>query len=160
MKPQGPVRNATRRENDRGLDFDVLPTLVGYHLRQAQISVFNDFVRSMNKEQISPGQFGVLTLIGSNPGLSQSALARAVGIERSTMVAVIDALEVRGLVARQPSPVDRRSYALILSGTGEKLLQTLRPLVLGHDGRMTENLTAQERDALIHLLSKLKTSSG
>jgi len=160
VKSQRPVRNATRHESDRGLDFDILPTLVGYHLRQAQISVFNDFVRSMNKEQISPGQFGVLTLIGSNPGLSQSALARAVGIERSTMVAVIDALEVRGLVERQPSPVDRRSYALILSSKGEKLLQTLRPLVLGHDGRMTENLTAQERDALIHLLSKLKTSSG
>ena len=75
------------------------------------------------------------------------------------MVAVIDALEVRGLVEQQSSPVDRRSYALTLIGRGEKLLQTLPP-VLGHDERMTENLTAQDCEALLHLFSKLRTSSG
>ena len=160
MKPRGASSIATVRESDNGLDFGILPSLVGYHLRQAQIRVFNDFALSMNKEKISPGQFGVLTLIGLNPGLSQSALARAVGIERSTMVAVIDTLELRGFVERQSSPVDRRSYALILSGKGERMLHTLYPIVLGHDDRMTDNLTAQERQALINLLRKLKTSSG
>jgi len=160
MKPRGSARNVIRLGNDGGLDFGILPTLVGYHLRQAQISVFQDFAQSMAKKNISPGQFGVLTLIGSNPGRSQSALARAIGIERSTMVAVIDALELRGLVERQPSRVDRRSYALILSSKGDKLLQTLRPLVLSHDDRITENLTTRERDVIIDLLSKLITSPG
>ena len=114
----------------------------------------------MTKEKISPGQFGVLTLIGSNLGLSQSALSRAVGIERSTMVAVVNTLVVWGLVERQPSRVDKRSHALILSNKGEKLLQTLRSLVYGHNDGITENLTAQERDALIHLLSKLRNASA
>ena len=66
---------------------------MGYHLRRAQISFFNDFENSMGGVQITPGQFGVITLIAANPGLTQSALARAVGIERSTMIAVIDVLE-------------------------------------------------------------------
>ena len=66
---------------------------MGYHLRRAQISFFNEFENSMVGFQITPGQFGVITLIALNPGLTQLALARAVGIERSTMVAVIDVLE-------------------------------------------------------------------
>ena len=66
---------------------------MGYHLRRAQISFFNDFENSMDGVQITPGQFGVITLITVNSGLTQSALACAVGIERSTMVAVIDVLE-------------------------------------------------------------------
>ena len=66
---------------------------MGYHLRHAQINFFNDFENSMGGVQITLGQFGVITLIAANPGLTQSALARAVGIERSTMVAVIDVLE-------------------------------------------------------------------
>ena len=40
MKPQGSKRNAIKRGNDSGLDFGVLQSLVGYHLKQAQISVF------------------------------------------------------------------------------------------------------------------------
>lgn len=95
------------RENksDAEIDFDILPSLLGYRLRRAQITVFNDFVKTMSEVQITPGQFGVALLIHSNPGLTQSALARAVGIERSTMVAVIDALESRGLVERRKSVV-------------------------------------------------------
>lgn len=143
--------------DDKGaeIDFDVLPSLLGYHLRRAQITVFNDFVKTMSAVQITPGQFGVALLIHSNPGLTQSALARAVGIERSTMVAVIDVLESRGLVERRPSPVDRRSYALVLSAQGGELVEKLRPMVEGHEDRIAANLTSDERAQLISLLAKI-----
>ncbi|MBT4941193.1 MAG: MarR family transcriptional regulator, partial [Rhodospirillaceae bacterium] len=113
------LENGTQADSGPGeINFDILPTLIGYHLRRAQITDFNGFLKSTSKLQITPGQFGVALIISANPGLTQSALARAVGIERSTMVAVIDALESRGLVERRPSPVDRRSYALVLSDQG------------------------------------------
>ncbi len=148
------------KDKNGNLDYDILPTLIGYHLRRAQIGVFNDFVRTMSREYVSPGQFGVLTLIGANPGLSQSALARAVGIERSTMVAVIDTLEARGFVERQPSPVDRRSYALMLSENGGTLLEKLKPQVYGHEDAVAKDLSLEEREELIRLLSKLGGVSG
>ncbi len=137
------------------VDFDDLPSLVGYHLRRAQVAVFNDFVGTMGEVQITPGQYGVLTLIGANPGLSQSALARAVGIERSTMVAVIGGLEARKLVERKPSPVDKRSYALVLTGDGKKLLAQLKGMVRTHEEKMLSGLNDAERDQLIDLLSGL-----
>lgn len=137
------------------LDHDILPELIGYHLRRAQLTVFNDFVGTMANQQITPGQFGVLALISANPGLSQSALARAVGIERSTMVAVIDALQGRDLVERRPSPVDRRSYALVLSAAGKALLAVLKPLVAEHEDRISDGLTNDEKQILLRLLKKL-----
>jgi len=137
------------------IEYDLLPSLIGYHLRRAQIAVFNDFAREMADVQITPGQFGVIVLIGANGGLTQSALARAVGIERSTMVAVIDTLESRGIVERRPSPVDRRSYALALSDDGSKLLDRLKPMVRAHEARIAGELSGAEKQSLLDLLKRL-----
>lgn len=142
---------------DAVLNFGLLPELIGYHLRRAQVAVFADFAKTMADAQVTPGQFGVISLIGANPGLTQSALARAVGIERSTMVAVIDALQGRGLVERRPSPVDRRSYALALSAEGEALLEKLKPMVRAHERKLARNLSADDRTKLIELLSRIRT---
>ena len=151
-----PLENRSQANGSEAeIDFDILPTLIGYHLRRAQITVFNDFVKMMSEVQITPGQFGVALLINTNPGLTQSALARTVGIERSTMVAVIDALETRGLVERRPSPVDRRSYALVLSEQGNDMIERLRPMVAAHEDRIAKNLSADERAQLIILLAKI-----
>ena len=137
------------------VDYDILPQLVGYHLRRAQGVVFDDFLRTMAAHRITPGQFGVLTLIAANPGLSQSALARAIGVERSTMVEVIDRLQARGLVERRPSAADRRSYALGLGAAGRRLLARLKPMVRHHERRVTKRLDDAEVATLIGLLRRL-----
>jgi DNA-binding MarR family transcriptional regulator len=155
-------KSTARQHSDKNaddIDFGVLPDLLGYHLRRAQIVMFNDFVKAMADVQITPGQFGVIAIINSNPGLTQSALARAVGIERSTMVAVIDALENRGLVERRPSPNDRRSYALVLSDKGAKLHQDLEPLIDQHEQRLSDDFSEEEKNQLIDLLSRIANGS-
>ena len=141
--------------DDRQLNLDLLPTLIGYNLRRAQISVFSDFEKTMKNVGITPGQFGVITLISANTGITQSALARAVGIERSTMVAVIDALEERNLLERHPSPIDRRSNALVLSSKGADLFKILKPMVLDHEERIAVDISSEEKTQLLQLLSKL-----
>ena len=62
---------ADRTSTRRGL----LPTLLGYQLRRAQIAVFQDFARAMADFDITPGRFGVLEVIAANSGLSQSEAA-------------------------------------------------------------------------------------
>ncbi len=86
--PDGKPEGRARPDLDRG----ILPGLVGFHLRQAQIAVFRDFTATMGELEITPGLFAVLVLIESNPGLKQTELARAVHLDRST----------RRLGARQP----------------------------------------------------------
>ena len=148
-------KGGAKPASPESIDYDLLPGLVGYHLRRAQAVVFDDFMGAMDEYDVTPGQFGVLTLIGANPRLSQSALARAIGVERSTMVEVIDKLEQRGLVERQPSSADRRSYALMLSDPGGELLTRLRSVVRSHERRIAKGLDGDEKATLIALLRRL-----
>jgi DNA-binding MarR family transcriptional regulator len=133
----------------------MLTELVGYHLRRAQGIVFDDFMRMMAGDGVTPGQFGVLTLIGSNPGASQSTIAKAIGVERSTMVAVIDGLQARGLVDRRVSETDKRSYALMLTAEGAALTTRVRKRVRTHERRIAAGLSEDEKQTLIDLLRRI-----
>ena len=95
------AQNSVDPDKD-SFDYDLLPGLIGYNLRRAQTAVFQDFSESLKACDITPGQFGVLILIQANSGLNQTRLGNALGIDRSTVVAVIDRLEGRGLVLRGP----------------------------------------------------------
>lgn len=149
------TRKVTGKGTRAAVNHGPLAGLIGYHLRRAQAVVFDDFMRTMASLRITPGQFGVLAMIEANPGISQSALARALGIERSTMVAVIDELEVRGLAERRAARHDRRSHALGLTAAGEAMLGTLKPKVRQHEQRIAGDLTRAERQRLIVLLRRI-----
>ncbi len=136
-------------------DYGLLTELVGYRLRRAQAAVFSHFLRRIGAEGVTPGQFGVLVLIDANAGLSQSALAKALGIKRSTMVAVIDRLEQLGWVERMASETDRRSYALALTKAGADMLSQVTPLVRDHEQHINAELNQQEKATLIELLGRV-----
>src|SRR6202008_1049854 len=91
---------------------------VGYLLRRAQMVAYADFISELTKLNLSPGQFGVLTVIEANPGLRQSEVCRALGIQKTNFVAVVNAFERRGIVVRRETTADRRSYALHLTAEG------------------------------------------
>jgi DNA-binding MarR family transcriptional regulator len=133
----------------------MLTNLLGYHLRRAQIVVFQHFSETMGAADITPGQFGVLTVIDKNPGLSQTQLGQALGIDRSTVVAVIDRLESRGLVIRASAPGDRRSHALKLSEAGGRLLRRLEEMVRVHERHIARHLSAEDQALLITLLDRI-----
>jgi DNA-binding MarR family transcriptional regulator len=139
----------------KDIEHGILTGLVGFHLRQAQIAVFRDFAVTMGPLDISPGLFAVLVLIDGNSGLKQSELAKAVHLDRSTVVSVIDNLERRGLVERHAVANDRRSNALRLTGAGAALLRKLKVLVAKHERRLARDLDADERAALVALLQRI-----
>lgn len=144
-----------KNNSPNSLSFEPLDKLIGYHLRRAQSAVFSDFRLAMSDDQITPGQYGVLSLIEANKGLNQTTLSKAIGIERSTMVAVIDLLEKRNLVARHKSPTDKRSYALDLTNAGKKLLKKVTDKVDRHEKNISTNLTETETKTLISLLKRV-----
>lgn len=138
-----------------GVDFDILPTLLGYRLRRAQIRIVNSFAEHLKTLGLTPSQFAVLILINANPGLSQSALAELVGSNRSLMVRMIDNLEKLGLVDRKPVPTDRRSYALEITRGGASMVERLKQDVASHEATVSSGLTREEFDTLLALLGKI-----
>ncbi len=143
------------RRRAGGMDQGLLSELIGYNLRRAQVSLFQGLQTVLAQFDVTPGQFGVLYLIHRNPGASQSDLGAALGIDRSSMVAVIDRLEKRGLVVRAPSPEDRRSYALQLSANGEEVVRRMVPLVEQHDRAIARLLSDAEQAELLGLLRRI-----
>ena len=130
----------------------ILPALLGYRLRLAHRRVFSDFARSV--AELSPGRVGILLLLEANPGVTQSRLALAVALDRSTMVGVIHALEARGLVERRRG-ADRRTNGLWLTRAGRSLAARLKRRIEAHEARVAARLTPSERAQLMALLEKL-----
>ncbi|MEQ9449742.1 MAG: MarR family transcriptional regulator [Rhodospirillaceae bacterium] len=151
--PATPAGRAAPRGD--GIDMGMLPGLVGFNLRCAQLAVFQHFGATVGAENVSPPQFGTLLLIEANPGISQSAVAEALRFDRSTLVQIIDRLEGRDFVARRASPQDRRSHALELTETGAEFLAKLKVLALDHENDAAAALTDAERAQLIALLQKI-----
>ncbi len=143
------------------LDRGVLPTLLGYVLRRAQSAVFTDFAATFQAAGVAltPGEFGLLVLVARNTGLSQMALARALGIDRSTLVPILDRLQARGLLVRRRSPTDGRTHALELTHAGTKALARFTALVRAHEKRIASRLSTAETQTLIGLLEKVRAGA-
>jgi DNA-binding MarR family transcriptional regulator len=130
----------------------LLAGLLGYRLRLAQQAVFRDFARAI--PEASPGRAGILLLIEANPGVTQSRLAQAVGLDRSTLVGVLHVLEARALVERRRGE-DRRTNGLWLTRAGQALVASLKRRIRTHERRVAARLSAAERAQLLALLEKL-----
>ncbi len=146
---------AQRPDSGDGLDHGILPDLIGYQLRLAQVALFRDFERTVGDLGISPGRVGVLVLVDANPGLTQSRLAKAVGLDRSTLVPVLDDLERRGLLERRQG-TDRRTNGLWLTPPGKKFLARIKRRIVAHERRIVGDMSAKEREQLVSLLARLR----
>ena len=135
-----------------GLKTGILPGLLGYRLRLAQQALFRDFAATV--ADLPPGRVGILLLIEANPGVTQSRLAGAVALDRSTMVGVLHALEARGFVERRRGE-DRRTNGLWLTAEGRRRVSALKRRIRQHERRVAARLSPAEREQLIALLGKL-----
>jgi DNA-binding MarR family transcriptional regulator len=115
-------------------------------------AAFHEATRGMN---LTPPRFTALVIIGSNPGMSQSALGNVLGIARSGAMLLTDWFEGQGLVERRRRPDDGRAWGLHLTAEGERLARELQARVLDLDLKRTRRLTPRERRELLRLLEKL-----
>jgi len=138
---------------DREIGLDALAGHAGYAVRRFQIWIFQDFIRTLAAVDIRPTQYSVLTVIGANPGLSQMALAKRLGIERARVVHLLDSLEHRGLVNRVRSVSDRRSHALHLTARGRTSLTQFKRLAAEHERHVAEKIGSENRERLLQILS-------
>ena len=132
-----------------------LYTRPGFLLRRAhQISaaVFEHECRDVG---LTPAQFGVLTVLSARPGVGQTSLARALGFDKVTALRVLRGLEGRGLVARAPSPDNKRNISASLTAAGAALLaQAERPAEQAYQ-RLLAPLDGEQQAQLLHLLQQL-----
>src|SRR6185437_5050258 len=95
---------------------------VAFLLSQVGARSAQEFGRLLERLKLSPADAGILRMLCQSPGISQQQLAETLGMHASRLVAIIDMLESRKLVARAPNPDDRRLYSLHLTAGGTETL--------------------------------------
>jgi DNA-binding MarR family transcriptional regulator len=122
--------------------------------------IARNFASALEPLDLRPQHFGVLTLINANPGSAQKELVERSMIDASTMVALIDELEHRGLAERRPHPADRRKRAVYLTPKGRRTLERARAVAIGTARTIFAPLDERELAALTKLLRKLAGVEG
>ena len=140
---------------ERGPIPEELGVFPGYLLARLGDASRRRFALALEPEGLHPRHFGVMTMVAAQPGMSQQQLHEKTGIDPSSMVAVIDDLQARGLAERRPDPDDRRARTIFLTEQGEQTLKRLRGLAASQQREFFAALTAQERRELHVLLRKL-----
>ncbi|GGL61632.1 MarR family winged helix-turn-helix transcriptional regulator [Wenxinia marina] len=128
---------------------------VGYRLRLAQILSYRSFEDRVTGYGAAPRYLGLLALIDGNPGESQSRLAEAVGLQRSSLVTILDRLEADGILAREAVEGDRRSKAVTLTDRGRQVTAELRALAAESEARALDGLDAATRATLVAALDRI-----
>ncbi len=138
-----------------GVRYGPLTGYVGYALRRAQLATVTRFVGALKELDLRPTQFAVLTVIKENPGVRQTEVCTALGIQKANFVPLLNELQRRGLALRKVGVADRRSSALHLTVQGEALLQHARELHDSYEAGLEARLGSRGRDQLLGLLSRL-----
>lgn len=133
-----------------------LEQFVGYNLKRAYVIVQADFRNALGQDSLAPRVFSALSLVVQFPHISQSKLARRLGIERSGLVAIVDELEGLGYLSRATVPGDRRVQALVPTAKGRTAYTEALATVRAHEKALLADLSAQEQRTLISLLRRIR----
>ena len=121
-------------------------------LHQIHLSLFAAECASF---QTTPVQYSILTVVNAQPGLEQSALAKEVGVDRTTLANVVARLIGRGLLTRHQGKEDRRLKHVYPTAACRKLLKDMEgPARRAHE-RTIDALGARERARFIKSLVRL-----
>ena len=104
---------------------DIGPALrrrLGYLLKYAMVTLEELHEEHMAATGVSARELGVLLMLADREPESQQQAARRLGVDRTTMVGLLDVLEAKSLVARRPDSADRRRNVVELTATGRSVL--------------------------------------
>ena len=113
------------------------------------------FTQVLSAWQLQPSHYGILLLLEAIGQASQQHLAQQLSIDRANMVALLDVLQQRGFIERQPDPRDRRRHAVKLTEVGRRELQQIRQAREAVDNAFFADLDNEEQETLHQLLVKL-----
>ena len=158
-KGKGRARGAAALIGSRNgatkIDLDVLPRLLGFNLRRAHQSCWRQYAAAMGEQQLRPGLFGLLVLVAANPGIAQIELGTHLGIDKASIVGLLDRLEKAGLLARRRSTSDRRRQGVFPTARGGEALGSMLAEIRTVERRIAGRFTRAEFGQLLDFLRRL-----
>jgi DNA-binding MarR family transcriptional regulator len=139
----------------RPINVGLLPNLLGYNVRRAQIALWRDLTRSLGDAEVPPAVFSLLVLVEANPGIAQIELANQLDVDKATIVGLVNRLQRQKWVTRNQSTVDRRRQGILLTALGQRELDSLRQIMIEHEARFTRLFSQEELAQLFTYLRRI-----
>jgi len=149
---------ATEAPAHKQVSFGALTGYLGYALRRAHMVAVAEFLQAFQELDLRPTQLAVLMIINENPGVRQTEVCEALGIQKANFVPLLNELERRGLALRKSVAGDRRSSALHLTSLGNVTVQRAHAIHDTLEERFSARLGRRGRDQLLALLNKVIAS--
>lgn len=102
------------------------------------------------------GRQALAVLEGAGQPLSPTTIAERLLVTTASVTSLLDTLERRGLVQRQPDPTDRRRLLVALTDDGRALVEQFLPEVVALQTAVMAELSETQRQQLLRLLSKIR----
>jgi DNA-binding MarR family transcriptional regulator len=152
-------KNQRKRKASRApstpLSVGLLPNLLGYNVRRAEIALWRDFSRTVGSGEVRPALFSLMILVEANPGVAQIDIANQLDIDKATVVGLVQRLQRRHCLVTRISTEDKRRRGLFLTERGHKEVDELRTEMLEHEARFTRLFSAEELAQLMALLRRI-----
>jgi MarR family transcriptional regulator, 2-MHQ and catechol-resistance regulon repressor len=111
---------------------------------------------AVRRSGLTHAQFDIIATLGNTPGMTYKELGEKTLITKGTLTGVIDRLEQKGLVTREQSTEDKRSFFIRLTGRGEATFDEVFPQVIAHCKQLFSAYESKDFEALDAQLNKLK----
>lgn len=113
------------------------------------------FLKECAAEQVTPIQWGILTIAAATSNIGHIDIADELGLDRSNVANVVDRLTRRGLLKQNASKLDRRKKSIKITPAGRKLMGSLERKAQRAQRRLLEGLSTAERHTFMTLLQLL-----
>ena len=100
----------------------------------------------------------VLLGLGDEPVYTQAALAKKIRADKTRIIGVLDELQQRGLIRRDPDPADRRARLVSLTPTGRTTRDQAQREIQEQENRLLAQLPAADRKVFLRSLRTLSES--
>ncbi|RBP42072.1 MarR family transcriptional regulator [Eoetvoesiella caeni] len=127
----------------------------GFLVRRLNQIHYAMFFEECKEENVTPVQYGILTVLAANPWLDQTAIGYEVGLDRTTSADVIKRLEEKGLLERRINPMDRRSRQAAVTPEGLRVMALLKQGMARAQQRLLDPLSLRDRKIFMSLLVEL-----
>jgi len=152
-------KNVRKKTYAPGQDDVQLETVIynkpGFLVRRMQQIGVSIFLEETKEFDITPLQYGVLAAVRATPGLDQIGVSNKVGLDRTTVVGIVDRLERKGLMVRRADPKDRRVRQLLLTAAGQQRLVSMRAATEQAQKRLLEPLGERESARLVAYMKRI-----
>lgn len=149
------IKPCYAQEVDSGKIHPALKEYFGYLLKKTAFRFKAQQEELLQQFKLSPPHIAILKVLWLTPSLNQMTIGDELGVDKATMVKLLDGLEKKKLIRRVMDPNDRRGKLIEITPMGQKKLDEMQKVMTDFTEEFLEPLTKAERKTLHELLLRL-----